>query len=767
MGQLRDKKTGATYDVSDSEAVAAARENPNLEIVGSIRVSPTKEVREGGYLAKDTWSDAASTAESSRYWHQRHVEDAHDTIGSRAKAFAGGAVSMLDAGLWKPWSEDQEAHPYIAGAGGIAALVPSLFSGGGEAAVAGKVGAEALEAGKAVTALTRTERSAAGLGRAYEFSAPGIASRAMRAAEGVVPEAIAGSKAIGNVTRTAAGGAAFSTTDELLRQALDPDREFSGEQLLHSAAWGGALAGGGSLLAEGIGAGRSAVSKLLGRDSKSVDEVAMLGEHAPREAPSFSKQARRPWEERVDLSRSPAQVKVRDGIVSLRDDLERLRKIGTEVLENPGIRQASRLSRFELEPLVDATNMATKQLQRMMVNPEAPIEQLAANLHSADTLGQRLRSVTDQLPKRWADDAARSHFWSDLESRMKALPEGADPHLVAAERLSAHLSAGMSAAESNSVREGIFGLVGKQLLGGKLGNLAKGGLVGGGAVLLGEHLIDGVAGSIVKGALGVAALKTGAPLAAKAIQAAFRDPAVGGLIGGSTTSVLDRAHVLSDEPTRRNKDSRRSLRNFSERTRRVSPEHVASRTADSLAHMAGSTPMSVASAADTAARRHRYILAMLDREDPPAQGPLGRPLPSAASAKRVADAVRGLASPNSFVIAALNGTLTPSMLAAAETVYPATVQRMRQALLSQLAGVDPLSLPAATRRLVTMLLGPLSGGDTSGRAAYRSAMDESAQRTAQGSSPTQARPPASPPGPVSDNPLSSPSQRAIHPAGGR
>ena len=116
------------------------------------------------------------------------------------------------------------------------------------------------------------------------------------------------------------------------------------------------------------------------------------------------------------------------------------------------------------------------------------------------------------------------------------------------------------------------------------------------------------------------------------------------------------------------------------------------------------------------------------------------------------------------VLAAIDGRLTPTMVQAAQAVYPATVQRMRQALLTALAQVkDPGKIPAARRRVIEAILGAEALGGPGPSVAYRSAMRASEQRAA---NPTPQQPPKAPPqptGPIGRSPLATPAQRAAHP----
>ena len=768
MPTIKDKRTGKTYEVSDADALNYARTDPNFEIVGSLQISPSAEVAGGQTLVTDPTAHAVDVGERSAHWKSQSKDISYNNPIGEVKSFIGGGIETLSAGLWKPWEEEQEVNPGASIVGQIAGFVPGLFTGGAEANLARKgvqLGAEAITAGKA---LTRLEKVGAAVRRAYEFTAPGIATRAGRAVEAFIPGATAGAR----IARSAANAAAFSTTDEALRQALDSDKEFSGEQLLHAAGWGAVLGGGGAAASEGIGIAKRGISKYLSKEAQQIDEAAKLLEHRP--STSVADDAVE-WGPRVDLSKSAGGIKVRDSIAQLRKDVESLKAIAKEATNSPGLAKAAGIESSAIAPLVDDANKAMRNLEKMMMSDAAPIQQLSRQLHSVDDLAQRLKPFSNELPKRWTDGAVRSKFYGDMEARLSKLPKDVDPNLIAGERLAAHLAVG--APESAAVvRDGVIGWIGKKVLGEKVGRAVSGiadgggkaGLIGLGGILLGEHLVDGAAASIVGGGLKLAALGVGAKLGAKAIQLAFRDPAIGGLIAGSTVSVLNRAHVLPGSESRRETDPRRALRGFADRTRRVTPEQVASKAAASLSHVAGATPLSVAAAAETAGRRHAQIMAILDREDPISTGPLGRQLPTVAAAKRVADVVRVTATPNNVVMAALNGTLTPTMLAAAEDTYPATVARLRQALLAQLAMVeDPTRLPAKTRRLISMLLGPSAGGDQANRLAYRSAMDKSAQRTREGYAPTQAKPPADPPKSVAENRLSTPAQRAAHPAGGR
>lgn len=110
-------------------------------------------------------------------------------------------------------------------------------------------------------------------------------------------------------------------------------------------------------------------------------------------------------------------------------------------------------------------------------------------------------------------------------------------------------------------------------------------------------------------------------------------------------------------------------------------------------------------------------------------------------------------------LAAMSGRLSDGMLAAAQSVWPATAQRFQQRLLAELARTRPDLIPIARRRQVERLLGGQLGRGPGSN--YYDAMRASEQRAAQLRAPQQ---PGQPPGPTSRSPLATPAQTAADPA---
>lgn len=762
MAVVRDKSTGQTYEVSDVDAINAVRGNPNLEVVGDVNVSP--QVRFSGQAtAADPNARASTAGENFAYWKGVREEKEHDTVGSRVKSTIGGAIGTLDAGLWKPWEEDQSFHPGYATAGGIAALLPALATGEGEAAIVGDA-IEGARAERAAAGAVELGEEAGGIGRslkkAYDYTPPGIAAKIGRAAEGLVPETIAGSRRIANVVRTGIGGSAWAGSDELIHQALDQDADFSGENLLSAATYGGLLGAAGSAVSEGIGATGKLFSR-GGREVEAVDEAAMRAAH-PAETIGYSEP-----KTAFDLTKTPEGIKAVDAINAHQRDVEKLVNTSQEVLKTPQVLKAAGIDPGSLAPLINDAGKSVRGLEALKTGMAQP-RSLTRYLNAADELGQALSKVTDSVPSRFIDPATRAQFWEKVGGIAKDI----SPEQQAAERVWAHLSSGMGSADSKAVRDGILASAGKALLGkGLLGRAANGIVQGGSfaatAAIVGEHIIEHGMHGLVHGALGTGAAAAGAAVAAKVIRAAFKDPAIGGVIAGSTVHVLRNSNVLPSDRVAHSEDPRRTLRDFADRTRRISPESAGQRAVASLSHVTGQAPVSVAKAGEVAMRRQAYVLQLLDKVYPqatPAQRVLGQPLPSAKAAGEVADSIRALASPANVVMAALDGRLTPAMVQAAEAVYPATVRRLRAALLSQLAGVrHPERLPVARRRTIEALLGTEALGGPGPSVAYRQAMRQSEMRAAQPTPQQPPKPQAQPSGPIGRSPLATPAQRAAHP----
>lgn len=278
MGTLRNTKTGETYELSDSEAVAAARENPDLEIVGAVRVSPTESIREGASLASDTWRRAAGTGETEEHWHEQHEEAAHDNAASTLKATGGSFVDALSLGLVSPWEEDRKYHPIASGIGTGAALLGTLaIPGAGEAAAARAV--------EGAGELSRLARAGEVIGGAASHTPLGLATRLGSRAGAAVGGAIRGEGAIAGLARAGAAAAteggvfgAGQGVSELLHSD-DPvtvERALSviGSNVLSGAAIGGAVGVGGKALGMGLRRAKTALDDIVEKGASS-DAVAL------------------------------------------------------------------------------------------------------------------------------------------------------------------------------------------------------------------------------------------------------------------------------------------------------------------------------------------------------------------------------------------------------------------------------------------------------------------------------------------------------------
>src|SRR5690348_13379126 len=114
MSTLRNTKTGQTYEVPDADALEATRENPDLEVADGATVSMapgSAATVSPGFLSTQHGYVTARQSDLEQVADARRQEAQHDNLGSTLRAGIGGAVSTLDAGLWKPWEEDARYHP--------------------------------------------------------------------------------------------------------------------------------------------------------------------------------------------------------------------------------------------------------------------------------------------------------------------------------------------------------------------------------------------------------------------------------------------------------------------------------------------------------------------------------------------------------------------------------------------------------------------------------------------------------------------------------
>jgi hypothetical protein len=764
MGQLRDRKTGQTYDVSDADAVAMARGNPDLEVLGDVAVAPRTGFT-GGAVSADPNARALTPAESGEYEHRVHGELVHDTLGSRVRSTLGGAADALSLGFANPWQEDQEFHPNYATGGRIGGIAATLLvPGAGEAELA-RAGETA---GRGLLSGLRESRLAQAVGRAAEYTPLGQATRLGEAAG----DLIGGTGVLSRVGRSAAigatGGGAIGLGTELSHQMLDPDAGFSGENLLGStlagAVGGGLLGGLGSAASEGL----TALGERLGRRTTSLASEGLTPTEFSERA---SARTPRPYDEAADptpggrpplapMLSDPRNATMIDAVGSRTRDLESLGRTLESLSDAPVLADRGGLSAAYLREAQGTVQRELAGLRSLSRFGDAPLSRLAEDAHTNDLVGSRLSEVTDRLPPRWGDAelraqtiATRDKALDELEARRaRGLPVSqAEEDAV---RYSAQLSVGKAPADQADVAGSLLGRMARSLVdrvpGGRLLSSGLGAATGVGVA---EHIIShGIAGIVGHAVLPAVAAGVGA----KVVQAAFRDPHVGGLIAANVPAVLNSTGVLRGSPPPSSTDPRRALRELADRTRSVTPGQASGAAVASLAHVAGSSPLALAAAGQAAANRHSQLLALLDRVDPRAttagQQALGRPLPSVAAAREVADLVRMAGSPTNFVVAGLHGRLTPGMMAKAGTLWPATVSRARAELTSRLSepGAGDRLTPTQ-RRTVEAILGPdVVGPGRSG--AYSSAMAASAARavTPAAGPGTTAPPhvPARPPAPT-------------------
>lgn len=653
-------------------------------------------------------------------------EEQHDTFGSRARSALGGASDALSLGLVSPWKDDQEFHPNYATGGRIGGIAASLLvPGAGEENLA-RVGAEGAEAAAGARGI------GSAVGRVLEYTPLGAANRFGEAAGGLV----GGEGALARVTRSgiigAAGGGAIGAGTELSRQLLDSDTGFSGENLLgatlRGAAFGGAIGGAGSAISEGLsGLGsRTERAAVDGLDSES--SILRSSSRPPKAYEDFSDPTRGPLAPNLN----PRNVTLVDAAASRSRDLQALSTRIEELQASPQLARSAGIDPIYLKQAGQTVSRELSGIKSLGRFDDAALPRIAEDAHANDLVGYRLSQATDRIPSRWSDAEQRTE---DLIARDKALDALAAkrarglPVSQAEEdavRYSVQLSSGNNSAR-DAIRDSLIGNSARDLVsrlpGGKL--LASG-LGAASGVGIAEHIVSHGIGGLIGHAVAPLAA-TG--IAARIVKAAFRDPHVGGLIAANAASVLNSTGVLSGARPGTSTDPSRALRDLADRARSVTPQQASSAAVASLSHVAGSSPMSLAKAGQAAANRHSQFLAVLDRVDPPVttagQAMLGRPLPGQQGAREVADFVRMAGSPTNFVVAALQGRLTPGMMAKAESVWPATVERVRQQLgiaLSQTAG---RGLTPVQRRTVEVLLGSKGTIGAQRSAAYAQAMQAS------------------------------------------
>lgn len=748
MGRLRNRTTGQTYDVPDVDAVQAARNDPNLEVIGDVPISPGSTFP-GEAVVGDPNAPVTSPEELGATEHAALGVRTHDTLASRTRSFIGGGASGLSLGFVNPWNDDQEFHPNYATAGNVAGIAATLLvPGAGEVNVAkeglaaGEAAAESLGLlGRARGALTSAGET---IGRAAEFTPLGQVTRLSEAAGGLV----GGTGAAARVGRTAlagaVGGGAIGAGTELSHQLLESDAPFSAEALLEAtgkgAAVGGLIGGAVTTYLEGV----NAVGGILRRTAGRLEELApspalraRLTARASSRVPQLYSELAETTEERPPLA---PLLDVRgssllDGVSSRSRDLEALGARIKELSEAPVLAKSAGFTQQFLSETQATVQRELTGLRSLARFDDAPLARLAEDAHANDLAGIRLAEVTGRLPARFtdvnrvtADLTARDAALDEIASRRaKGLPVSQAEEDAA--RYSVTLTSGLDPAVRPAVAGGLVANAARTLIR-RLpgGRIIASGLGAGGAVLALEHAVThGVAG-----VLGHAVLPgLGIIVGTRAVQAAFRDPRVGGILAANVPTILNRTGVLRGSTPGTSSDPRRALRELGDRVRTVSPGQASAGTVGSLAHVGGSSPLTLSHVATTAEGRHAQLLQILDRLDPkpssPGQALLGRPLPSAGAAREAADAIRILSSPSAFLVLAQAGRLTSADLALAERTWPATVRRARAELLAEITA-HPTAVNVSNRHTVEILLGHAAMGDAGRTASYGMAMQLAVNR---------------------------------------
>lgn len=732
MSKLRDKTTGKTYDVTDVDAQRMSQQDPNLEIVGDTRVVAGSDGNgftvAGSSLQGKQGLRPETPDEAMESEHRSVLEQRHDNIGSMGKAAVGSTIGGLTLGFAKPFQEDQDYHPYISTAGTIAgALAPAL------------VGDEA------------------GIGALLADTPAGLAARAGEAAGAMVPDAIAGSKTIARIAKGAVGGAGYGAADYSLRSALDDDVQFSGEGLAHSMFVGGALGGGLTAASEAIGAGGRALSQITRKAPAITDAEEAAALKAYRASPQPNPSSASPdWRGYVDMSRSSARITAADAMTAASKDFHSLADAADRLSEMKAMVEPSDLNR--LNQLTSDVRYVGQKLELATRNPVQFLGKVASRMDDAQELASIVRKYSpESLPNRWLDNgltaqrvAGRQAVESEIASRGLG---GLDADGL---RIANELAVGKDPTAS----KGLMSMLGGKVLSKVPGGRFLGAIAGGAGL---EELIAGSGHHILGAAVHAAPVAAGLAVGAKALQAAFRDPVLGGILSAGTADVLSRTHLFPGDAPEHNRDARVALRSLAERVRRTDPQAVSSANVGLHGQTAGLSPSAAMAAGTAAANRHQILRQELDRIDPPAnqaQGLMGRPLPSHAAAVKAADAVRVLSSPAAVLMMAAKGQLSPQALALAERAYPRTVAKLRAQLLSLLPHIDPRSLPHAARRTIETVLGPSILGPSSRSAAYSSMMRGAAQRSAAQGKQQQSPKPT---GPTESAVPPSPAQAAAHP----
>ena len=723
-------------------------------------------------------------ADEAAMLRQQNRAREHDTVGSTVRAFTGGATDALTLGFVNPWKDDREFHPIASGLGQVAGIGATFLVPGGGAANTARLGkgaavasdvARAAEAGASVAEISRASRLARTIGAGIERTPLGYANRIAESAGGLVRGSGVGSRIARSGLIGATGGGIVGAGTELSRQLLEADVEFSAENLLGSALEGAVLGGG-------IGVGGSAVSEGLSAAGRGVKALRARGKAPGTSADEFieasSARSPRPYDESAAGQQAPRppmaslldpkRVSLIDGVSSRMDDLNVVARRLDDLTESPVLAKAAGLDAPAIASAQASIKREIEGLKLLSKADDAPLARMAEDAHLNDLTGVRLSKVTDRIPARWSDAERRAQSIIDRDRALLELERKRANGLPVSQaeedavRYSSQLSGGRSPTEQASIRDSLVADAARRLVS-KLpgGGIISQGLGTAGGIGIAEHLIsNGMSG--LAGAAGQVAL---AGLAAKVVQAAFRDPHVGGLIAANVPSVLNSTGILRDSKRPTSSDPRKALRELGDRVRTVSPEQVNSATVTSLANVASASPVTLAKAGQAAATRHAQLLALLDRVDPrattPSQAMLGRPLPSAQAARQVADFIRMAGSPTNFVVAALQGRLTPGMMAQAQVLWPATVRRARMQLSTLLAQTGGEGLSSQQRKSIETLLGSKTLGAPERSIAYKMAMQASAERG-------RVQPPQGGPRPGTvkmTQPEMSPAQKTANPGG--
>lgn len=763
MSGVKFGPTGEVTDVSEPEAQRLLKDPRYTRAGGITTVDELGNTVDApsGFSAGYEQTPEQRSQRAYDVSNQRRLEGMTSGPGS----FIRGAIDTGTGGLFHD-TEQREAdelyHPWSQGAGKIAGYIPGLLAGPELKGAEGV--ADALDAGEAVSGGSDL---ASGLKSAYSWSPPGIASRLSRAAEGLIPEfgdsALA--KAGTRVLKNTVGTGAFGVSDEAARQVLDSDAQYSGENLWKAGLYSIALGGLGSAASEGLQiAGKFGdVLRGVGKEATPIDEAAMRSKFPSPE------RVTEPGPSHFDLSNAPADLKANDIINSQAKDLRDLNRLAEELHSKPAVLNSAGVSQNEVGELLARSNQAEtgiKALRDGTADPHA----LDMHLGKSDELAQLLSPVTDQVPKSFLDPAARAKFWDGVSRIDSTLSPEEQATQRVWERLSSTAEApGVEVAKPSILNRAVRGLINKTPLKYVMGGNGAAGAVGGllATEQLLKHGVSGLLGAGLHGLGGAVATKAAAAI----LKAAFSNPELGGIITGSTSQVLRGSHVLDGDTVDPTQNPRQALRDFADRTRRLQPMQVAGATAKSLGRYAAAAPLSVSHAAEVAANRHKYILSLLDTMDPVPTSPgayLNRQLPSAAHANQMADVLRATSSPSTLPLVAVAGRLTPAMLKAYQTIYPATLLRFQQGLnmgLGQM-GNQASNIPRQHRSAIEGILGTASGAP-SGNAAYRTSMQASISRARTTQAPPPPKSPPAPAGPVSQSDYAPASLKAANPAQGR